>query len=62
MGERGVSSVKANCSPIEWNDSEELREVFFFFPQPAEKICDIELKSPGFIQPSVCFSSCSAPV
>lgn len=33
MGERGVSSVKANCSPIEWNDSEELQEVgFFFFP------------------------------
>lgn len=33
MGERGASSVKANCSPIDWNDSVELREVrvFFFF-------------------------------
>lgn len=24
---QGVSLVKANCSPIEWNDSEELVEV-----------------------------------
>lgn len=31
MGEWGVSSVKANCSPIEWNDSEELQEVRSFF-------------------------------
>lgn len=30
MGEQGVSSVKANCSPIEWNDSEELVEVGSF--------------------------------
>lgn len=29
-GEEGVSSVKANCSPIEWNDSEELVEVGSF--------------------------------
>lgn len=31
MGERGASSVKANCSPIDWNDSVELREVRVFF-------------------------------
>lgn len=30
MGEQGVSSVKANCPPIEWNDSEELVEVGSF--------------------------------
>lgn len=26
-GEQGVSSVKANCPPIEWNDSEELKKL-----------------------------------
>lgn len=28
QGEPGVSSFKANCPPIEWNDSEELAEVW----------------------------------
>lgn len=27
-GGQGASSVKANCSPIEWNDSEELESEF----------------------------------
>lgn len=39
-GEKGVSAVKANCSPIEWNDSEELVEVGSFVSKRLKRLSD----------------------
>lgn len=39
-GEQGGSSVKANCSPIEWNDSEELVEVGSFVFKQLKHLSD----------------------
>lgn len=54
-GVQGVSSVKANCSPIEWNDSEELVEVRSFLCAGSWNIWVMELKSPVSVPSSVCF-------
>lgn len=39
-GERGVSSVKTNCPPIEWNDSEELVGVGSFVREQLNHLND----------------------
>ena len=54
-GVQGVSSVKANCSPIEWNDSEELVEVGSFLCADSWNIWVMELKSSVSVPSSICF-------
>lgn len=61
-GEQGVSSVKANCSPIEWNDSEELVEVGSFVCKRLKHLSDRVEIPPVFLLRSVCFYSYSDPV
>lgn len=47
-GEQGASSVKANCSPIEWNDSEELVEVGSFVCMRLKHLSD-RVEFPPFL-------------
>lgn len=53
-GEQGVSSVKANCSPIEWNDSEELVEVGSFVCRRLKHLSD-RVEIPRFHTPECLF-------
>ncbi len=50
MGEQGVSLVKANCCPIEWNDSEELLEVGSFVCKWLKHLSD-RVEIPHFYTP-----------
>lgn len=60
-GEQGVSSVKANCSPIEWNDSEELVEVGSFVCERLNHLRD-GVEIPRFVVLwSICFYSYTDP-
>lgn len=51
-----MSSVKANCSLIEWNDSEELGEVGSFVCRRLKHLSD-RVEIPPRSTPSVCFYS-----
>lgn len=53
-GEQGVSSVKAICSPIEWNDSEELVEVESFVCKQLKHLSD-RVEIPRFSTPKCLF-------
>lgn len=52
--EQGVSLVKANCSPIEWNDSEELVEVESFVCKQLKHLSD-RIEIPCFYTPECLF-------